>query len=905
MNIKRGLLFIIGGILILLLPSVSATPCGSVPTNNCTVSTSTTFTEGIYSLPDGIIITPGVLPLPFTLNCGNATLEGTGQSGVGITIDQVGLVTVRNCNVVNYGYAIYIDGNQTLNFIQDNNLSDNSIAGIVIENQDYPPINFSSSLNIIRRNVCINNKYCVRGLNTFANVIANNTVENSAVANAAAFYFSANSRYNLLFNNRVNGNGYGQGLLLDGISIDNLLLFNNFSGAVEGVRLDSAPYNFLLRNDLEGNSIGLHVRFSEGNIIGNNTLLQNAVGLQIAEPNGGSGGGVNSTGINNTIFLNNFAENGASVLDLNGGNDTWYEVDTSLGNHYSEYDEVSEGCLDGNFDNICDDAYLIDNNTGEIDPYPSIGFLGSGGFAGFPPPQFLLLNGTNVVIEEGEVLTIETLLLDPPIEQLTFELFNAPPGLVEVSPGVFQMPTNFGSAVNFTVTVTLREAATNLWSGQNVTVEIRDANPDCSVNERNGCHVVQNTVLSPGVKDFPQGIFVMNDSVMLDCNGAVLQGFGFGIVDDGIKVAGKSGFTVRNCTVNNYRYGLDMVQVTNAIVRESDFSSNKGYGIRMSNSHSNIIEKNKVRENKDPQGVISNVDANGMYMTSSNNNVIRWNQINANEFRGILVEFSGNGNVIMQNNIAHNGQDGIRFVSGGANNIINNSIINNQLIANGQRGIRMFSGASGNRMVLNNFIGNAFAPQATDTGSPPNAWNNASIGNYWDDYTSCVDANNDTVCDSPYVFLSSADNFPSAVPVSFPIDQLPKIKPVITIIGSPHLGSSVSFDVKHEGYSNILYVVAMSLGNTPGILLPTGEVVPLNDDFLLQLVLNTPWVIGLNNTIGYLSNQGSNAVGWNIPLVPGAEGLTVYGGVVTIDPANAANPIAGFSQELPITLLPA
>lgn len=83
--------------------SSSAVECGSVPTDNCDVTQSTTFAQGNYSLPNGINITVfGV-----TLDCNGSTLIGSG-GGNGINIRGQDNVIVKNCIIQNYTNGIYL-----------------------------------------------------------------------------------------------------------------------------------------------------------------------------------------------------------------------------------------------------------------------------------------------------------------------------------------------------------------------------------------------------------------------------------------------------------------------------------------------------------------------------------------------------------------------------------------------------------------------------------------------------------------------------------------------------------------------------------------------------------------------------------------------------------------------------
>ncbi len=80
------------------LPLISAVECGSVPTDGCTITQNTTFTQGTYNLPNGIGFDSqfGLL-----LDCNGATLIGSGSSN-GITLDASNRINIKNCMIKNY-----------------------------------------------------------------------------------------------------------------------------------------------------------------------------------------------------------------------------------------------------------------------------------------------------------------------------------------------------------------------------------------------------------------------------------------------------------------------------------------------------------------------------------------------------------------------------------------------------------------------------------------------------------------------------------------------------------------------------------------------------------------------------------------------------------------------------------
>jgi parallel beta-helix repeat protein len=113
---------------------------------------------------------------------------------------------------------------------------------------------------------------------------------------------------------------------------------------------------------------------SSNNIVQGNKIYKNKYGIYIQ-----------SGAENNTFMSNDLLENEITVSD-SGSNNRWngsapagglqsllalISGSRVMGNHYSDYDEVSEGCNDTNQDKICDMPRKIGSGPG-MDNYPSV-----------------------------------------------------------------------------------------------------------------------------------------------------------------------------------------------------------------------------------------------------------------------------------------------------------------------------------------------------------------------------------------------------------------------------------------------------------------------------------------------------------------------------------------------------
>ena len=153
-----------------------------------------------------------------------------------------------------------------------------------------------------------------------------------------------------------------------------------------------------------------------------------------------------------------------------------------------------------------------------------------------------------------------------------------------------------------------------------------------------------------------------------------------------------SGFKIQNIGESFYCIFLESVtgcKILNNYVR------NGGHGIYLGSSNSNIIRDNTIEDN--------NV---GIYLSNSDSNTIRSNDIKNNNANGIFLT----------------------------------------------------SSSSENTIYLNDFSNNMDS-NAKDYGS--NNWDYSSQGNYWDDYND-YDGNEDGIGDNPYIIpgVSNQDNNP-------------------------------------------------------------------------------------------------------------------------------------------------
>ena len=118
-----------------------------------------------------------------------------------------------------------------------------------------------------------------------------------------------------------------------------------------GVKVQSSN-NIVQDNIIYKNKYGIYIQSGfENNTFLSNDLLENEIAVSDSGINNRWNGSVPAAGLQ-------------SLLALISGSQV-------VGNHYSDYDEVSEGCNDTNQDKICDKPRMIGSGPG-MDNYPSV-----------------------------------------------------------------------------------------------------------------------------------------------------------------------------------------------------------------------------------------------------------------------------------------------------------------------------------------------------------------------------------------------------------------------------------------------------------------------------------------------------------------------------------------------------
>ncbi len=202
----------------------------------------------------------------------------------------------------------------------------------------------------------------------------------------------------------------------------------------------------------------------------------------------------------------------------------------------------------------------------------------------------------------------------------------------------------------------------------------------------------------------------------------------------------------RNIVLNNNWAGFYSSYSNYNNIFENTINNKQGYyGLILSNSDQNNVYNNNLKNHS--KGI--------MFWDFSSYNVISDNNITYTTNMGIEITDDSSFNIISDNNISYNENIGIDITEDSNFNNITSNIVS----FSDNYGIYIHSPGYKNLFILNNFFNNSV--NAQDSGDNT-IWNNATHGNYWDDYGG-VDADDDGIGDTPYNIAGSAgnqDNFP-------------------------------------------------------------------------------------------------------------------------------------------------
>jgi parallel beta-helix repeat protein len=158
------------------------------------------------------------------------------------------------------------------------------------------------------------------------------------------------------------------------------------------------------------------------------------------------------------------------------------------------------------------------------------------------------------------------------------------------------------------------------------------------------------------------GLKIREHDITLDCQGHSITGSSTA-TGKGIDVWKKSGVTIKNCQVSNFKYGIKLTESDNDVV-DLNTLENNAYGLSISTAYNNVISSNTVRNSKE----------SGIFVSGSNNE-FRGNNVNGNclvatEGRCSGILLTGSGNTLVSNIVNDNRRSGF-YVYGGESSLNN------------------------------------------------------------------------------------------------------------------------------------------------------------------------------------------------------------------------------------------
>ncbi len=256
-----------------------------------------------------------------------------------------------------------------------------------------------------------------------------------------------------------------------------------------------------------------------------------------------------------------------------------------------------------------------------------------------------------------------------------------------------------------------------------------------------GDAIAVDTVLDSDVGPCATGLTITADSITLDLNGFTVFGTVASVEGPGITLDDVFGVEVTGGTVSDFDAGIFISGgfgnvVSGMEVRDNigTGSTDFGDGIVIDSSNENVIRDNQVIHNGpfDGIGVIGGAASNGNVIE---NNLVADNNINLrpgfNTDIGIRLEPGTIGSIVQDNLVTNSGLDGIQVFSGSGGNVVRG----NQANDNGELGVPSIRFGNGilvvgaGNLVEDNQADNNFASGVAVSGNANRLEGNSASGN--------------------------------------------------------------------------------------------------------------------------------------------------------------------------------
>lgn len=140
------------------------------------------------------------------------------------------------------------------------------------------------------------------------------------------------------------------------------------TGCVSGITVSFNNALLVHRNSITNSTVGIVGQMNHDNVNVRNNLQGNVMGMSLQQMG------------TEWVYLNNFENNLAQAEAYYLVQPIYfYSIDPTVGNHWSDFDEPAEGCLDANLDEVCDSSRPVPRLYTDLRPRikpagPNLGF---------------------------------------------------------------------------------------------------------------------------------------------------------------------------------------------------------------------------------------------------------------------------------------------------------------------------------------------------------------------------------------------------------------------------------------------------------------------------------------------------------------------------------------------------